>query len=51
MLSKNYHKLVDIPMNEHDKDLNMLSKNYHKLVDIPMNEHDKDLNHVIQELS
>ena len=22
MLSKNYHKLVDIPMNEHDKDLN-----------------------------
>ena len=22
MLPKNYHKLVDIPMNEHDKDLN-----------------------------
>ena len=22
MLSKNYQKLVDIPMNEHDKDLN-----------------------------
>ena len=22
MLSKNYHKLVDIPMNEDDKDLN-----------------------------
>ena len=22
MLSKNYHKLVDIPMNEHEKDLN-----------------------------
>ena len=22
MLSKNYHKLLDIPMNEHDKDLN-----------------------------
>ena len=28
MLSKNYHKLVDIPMNEHDKDLNhVIQKN------------------------
>ena len=26
MLSKNYHKLVDIPMNEHDKDLNHVTQ-------------------------